>query len=101
MDATAATAAGPGFPRAPPSTWTTTFTRLGRRLDLREGALGTLAATVLEGVVVARVAALGAPVDDHLDVRVVPVVVRQPVVQLVRKRLRHHAVDHSSEPPSV
>src|SRR5262245_7436771 len=76
-----------------------TFNLRGR-LDLGERALRALAAPVLEGGVVARRAALRAAVDDHLDVGVVAVVVGELVVQLVRQRLRHHAVDHSSEPPS-
>ena len=84
---TAAAAAGPGLPRAPPSTWTTTFTRRGDSgVDRRELAGDARAAAVADASRCSalarsrgrRAAPLGlAPVDDDLHVRVVLVVRRR------------------------
>ena len=104
---TAAAAAGPGLPRAPPSTWTTSFTRGAAtlRVDRREARRGRAAAgdrasrAVLRRLArrAVRPRALGlAAVDDDLHVRVVLVVVREPVVELGGQLLWDHAVDHRS-----
>src|SRR4051812_18913332 len=96
---TAAAAAGPGLPRAPPSTWTTTLTR-SLRVELGELAGDARAATVAQltavgAVVAVAVATLGlAAVDDDLDAGVVGVVRLHAVIQLGRKLLRDDAVDH-------
>src|SRR4051794_13803769 len=95
---TAAAAAGPGLPRAPPSTWTTTFTR-SLRVGLRElagdpGAAPVAQLAAVGAVVAVVVAPLGlAPVDDDLDVGVVGVVGGHAVEELGGQLLRDHAVD--------
>src|SRR3954452_23341067 len=80
VETTAAAAAGPGFPRAPPSTWTTTFTVLPDSLvgvDRRElaghaGPAAVAAGALLAVLGLAPRTALGlAPVDDDLHIRVV------------------------------
>src|SRR3954449_12909761 len=94
VETTAAAAAGPGLPRAPPSTWTTTFTGGSLvRVDLRELAGDARAAGP------APLAWPGVPrrplrpprglaaVDDALHVRVVLVALHEPVVQLRRELL--------------
>src|ERR671916_52022 len=63
VDSTAAAAAGPGLPRAPPSTWTTTFTGGGSALvgiDAGELARDAVAAPVAQLALVP--AGRGAPV---------------------------------------
>src|SRR4051794_15885554 len=92
-------AAGPGLPRAPPSTWTVTRLIAGvrRREAARGPALATIADLAALVVLAARHAApVGtlAAVDDDGHVRVVLVVGDHLVVELVRERLRDHAVDH-------
>src|SRR4051794_39471365 len=104
---TAATAAGPGLPRAPPSTWTMTLStgsaRLGGGLDRREGAGHPLQAAIARLATVVWALDLArapirtlAPVDDDLHVGVVLVVVDELVVELGGQGLRHDAVDHRS-----
>src|SRR4051812_42350694 len=91
VERTAAAAAGPGLPRAPPSTWTTSFTGASLGVDRRElarhtrpAAVAPLALLAVLGLTVC--AALGlAPVDDDLHVRIVLVVLDHPVIQLRRE----------------
>src|SRR3954462_2104573 len=93
VETTAAAAAGPGLPRAPPSTWTTSFTGASLRVDRRELAGDARAPAVADGALLGALArglrpALGlAPVDDDLHVRIVLVVLDEPVVQLRRELL--------------
>src|SRR4051812_16135670 len=100
VETTAAAAAGPGLPRAPPSTWTTSFTRGSLRVDGRELARHPRAPAIPAGALLAVLgvlprAALGlAPVDDDLHVRVVLVVLDEPLVELGRKFLWDDGVDH-------
>src|SRR4051812_32394337 len=120
---TEAPAAGPGLPRAPPSTWTTTFNRGPDRrsgphllgVDAREVARDPRAAAValfapavdrqhvgdLLLLALPRAAALftgapvgRAPVDDDLHVGVILVVLRELGIELVGELSRHHAIDH-------
>src|SRR4051794_6270622 len=104
--ATAATAAGPGFPRAPPSTWTTIFrdpsvTRHYGRERAGHAVVPAVArfALLLELAGILAGAAVGAlaAVDDDFHVGVVLVVLDHAVVELVRESLGHDAVDHCSE----
>src|SRR5215213_3054226 len=117
VDTTAAAAAGPGLPRAPPSTWTTTFTpaktiralsqaraRLralvgGDRRELaRHAGTAAIAQLAMPPTRRARLAPLRlAPVDDHRDVGIAVVVRGKPVVQLVGERLGNDAVDHGRD----
>src|SRR4051794_40419457 len=88
-------AAGPGFPRAPPSTWTRR-----RTLRRRELAGDAGAAAVADLALAARVArpALAtltlAPVDDDLHVGVIRVVRDELVEELIGQLGRDDAVDH-------
>src|SRR3954471_18874246 len=97
---TAAAAAGPGLPRAPPSTWTTSFTGASLRVDRRELAGDARAPAVADGALLGALVralrpALGlAPVDDHLHVRVVLVVLDEPLVELRGEFLWDDGVDH-------
>src|SRR5205085_10057936 len=101
------TAAGPGLPRAPPSTWTTSFMEAGTLADVgrREVPGNPRAATVAHlPVVGVRTLARGAPaavtpatVDDDLHVGIVLVVLRELVVELVCQLLRDDAVDHRDD----
>src|SRR3954447_20403379 len=99
-ETTAATAAGPGLPRAPPSRWRTSRTRLlagdGRELARHPGPAPVAAlALVRSGRVTARAAAVArTTVDDHGDVRVIGVVVGQLLEELTGELLGHHAIDH-------
>src|SRR5215218_6028731 len=94
-------AAGPGFPRAPPSTWTTSFietptSRVGERLRLAVGVgpLPAVAQLALTAAVVAAGTSLAfSAIDDDGHVRIVRVVRGELVVQLVRERGGHNAVD--------
>src|SRR5215217_1406030 len=97
---TAAAAAGPGLPRAPPSTWTTTFTggNLGVRRERCEVA-GHARAPPVAHLTHATAAAglpafLLAAVDDDRHVGVVLVVGSELLVELVREGLGNDAVDH-------
>src|SRR5829696_1805624 len=100
---TAAAAAGPGLPRAPPSTWTTTFTRvrLGVGGERCEVARHTRAAPVADlahaSAATGLTALLLAAVDDDGDVRIVLVIGGEPVVELVREGFGHDAVDHEED----
>src|SRR4051812_5125218 len=100
VETTAAAAAGPGLPRAPPSTWTTSFTAASLGVERRELAGDARAAAVAAGALVAVLglaarAALGlAPVDDALHVRIVLVVLDEPLVELRREFLWDDGVDH-------
>src|SRR3954451_25118390 len=100
VETTAAAAAGPGLPRAPPSTWTTSFTSASLGVDRRELAGHARAAAVAAGALLAVLglalrAALGlAPVDDDLHVRVVLVVLDEPLVELRGEFLWDDGVDH-------
>src|SRR5215217_1229069 len=97
---TAAAAAGPGLPRAPPSTWTTTFMARtlglgGERREVADHARATPVAHLAHAAPAAGLAALLlAAVDDHGHVRIVLVVLREAVVQLARQGLWNDAVDH-------
>src|SRR4051794_8767196 len=105
VETTAAAAAGPGLPRAPPSTWTTSLTCDPDAESLLGVERGELAGHA-RAAAVARLALLGvlgrglraplglAAVDDDLHVRVVLVVLDEPVVQLRRKLLWDDGVDH-------
>src|SRR4051794_6034800 len=104
VETTAAAAAGPGLPRAPPSTWTTTFTarsglvagdagELARDPGPPPGAQLPLAAAARAGLA----PRAPPPVDDDGDVRVVLVVRRELVVQLVGEGFRDDAVDHRGD----
>src|SRR4051794_23816950 len=101
VETTAAAAAGPGLPRAPPSTWTTTFTGSVRDIDRRELARHAAAAPV---PALAHAAAGGAgrasrrlaTIDDDRHVRVVLVVGHHLVVELSRELLGYNAIDHRS-----
>ena len=100
---TAAAAAGPGLPRAPPSTWTTTFTaaRLGVRGERCEVAGHARAAPVAHLAHAAATAGLAAlllaAVDDDGHVGVILVVGGELVVELVRERFGNDAVDHGTD----
>src|SRR4051812_11259862 len=100
VETTAAAAAGPGLPRAPPSTWTTSFTSASLGVDRRELAGHARAAAVAAGALLAVLglalrAALGlAPVDNDLHVRIVLVVLDEPLVELRREFLWDDGVDH-------
>src|SRR5690242_13559673 len=106
---TAAAAAGPGLPRAPPSTWTMTFTsarpspaiaqslvRIERRELAGHARATAVAHLALVGVLDRALRPpLGfAPVDDDLHVRVVLVVLDEPVVQLRGELFWDDGVDH-------
>src|SRR5258708_37718886 len=101
---TAPAAAGPGFPRAPPSTCTTSFNAGSARVDVerRRVARDAGAAPValhpllLLGLrcLAASPPITAATIDDHLDVVVACVVGRQLVKQLVGQIGGDHAVDH-------
>src|SRR3954449_956120 len=106
---TAAAAAGPGLPREPPSTWTTTLTPgaapsdfdvAGDGRELARHARPPAIAALALAARVAHGAALAlAAIDDHRDVGVVLVVGRELVVQLGREGLWNHAEDHDGAPP--
>src|SRR3954447_21286099 len=96
---TAPIPAGPGFPRAPPSTWTTSFLIAfeGRWEGAGRPSLAAVAdhaALVVHGALGAAAVRALATVDDDGHVRVVLVVGDHLVVELVRERLRDDAVDH-------
>src|SRR5271155_2314106 len=117
---TQAAAAGPGFPRAPPSTCTMTFipsavcppgarSRAGERGSASEGACqwGCVPGHARPAALAhdtplrlhrrtptAGTAVELAPVDDHRHVRLARVVVAQLRVQLSSERPGYHAVDH-------
>src|SRR5215210_7531735 len=105
---TAAAAAGPGFPREPPSTWTTTLTpgaapsgfdvARDRRELARHARPPAIADLALAAAVADRATLALAAVDDHRDVGVVLVVGGEPLVQLVLEGLWHHAEDHDADP---
>src|SRR4051794_29166623 len=102
---TAAAAAGPGLPRAPPSVWTMTRTRLLDRGERREVARDPRTPAVAHLALAAaggpgQAALLLAAVDDDRDVGVVVVVVGELLVELVGERLGNHAVDHDRDPSS-
>src|SRR5438270_2498753 len=108
---TTPTAAGPGLPRAPPSTCTTTFTRRAGEAgsgpvslggQLRQLAGDARPAPVAHGAVAAagrRPAAPGglAAVDDHLDVGIVGVIALELGEQLAGELLGDDAVDHAQD----
>src|SRR3954452_2755607 len=108
---TAAAAAGPGLPREPPSTWTTTLTPGaapsdfdvagdGRELARHARPPAVADLTLAAGVADRPTFALAA-VDDDRDVGVVLVVGRELVVQLGREGLWNHAEDHEGDPTRV
>src|SRR3954452_5630058 len=108
---TAAAAAGPGLPREPPSTWTTTLTSGAAPSDFdvagdgrelaRHARPPAVADLALAAGVADRPALALAAIDDHRDVRVVLVVGRELVVQLGREGLWNHAEDHEADPTRV
>src|SRR5258708_32799704 len=101
---TAPAAAGPGFPRAPPSTCTTSFNAGSARVDVERRRVARDAGSA--PVALQPLLLLGlrcgaasppitaAPIDDHLDIVVAGVVGRQLVEQLVGQIGGDHAVDH-------
>src|SRR5256714_1041979 len=114
VDTTTPTAAGPGLPRAPPSTWTTSFIERERLVVLSDhstdvgrgelarnpgtAAVANLAVAGVLGVACGGAAAVAlAAVDDDLHVGVVLVVLRELVVELVRELLWDDAIDHRSD----
>src|SRR3954447_19181281 len=104
VETTAPTAAGPGLPRAPPSTWTRSLTELHRREVPRDARAAAIAGRAAGGFGLAHttIAPLPlAPVDDDRHVRVVGVVGDELVVELVGELLGKHAVDHAGERLSV
>src|SRR4051812_24108726 len=108
---TAAAAAGPGLPREPPSTWTTTLTLgaapsgfdvAGNGRELARHARPPAVADLSLAARVADRAALAlAAIEDDGDVRVVLVVGRELVIQLGREGLWNHAEDHERDPTRV
>src|ERR1700733_5519561 len=108
VDTTTPAAAGPGLPRAPPSTWTTNLKSEPGRPGVVSlgGELGKLAGNARPPAIAdGAVAATGrgpapprrlAAVDDHLDVGVVGVVVLKLRQKLVGELLRNNAVDHAN-----
>src|SRR3954449_994670 len=108
---TAAAAAGPGLPREPPSTWTTTLTpgATPSGFDVAGDGRGlaghapppTVADLALAARITDRAALALAAIDDHRDVRVVLVVRGELVVQLGREGLWNHAEDHDGDPTRV
>src|SRR3954452_20705886 len=91
---TAAAAAGPGLPREPPSTWTTTLTPGAAPSDFDVAGVGryrprhasppAIADLALAARGARRAALALAEIDDHRDVGVVLVVRRELVIQLGR-----------------
>src|SRR5215218_9988567 len=106
-ETTAAAAAGPGLPRAPPSTWTTTCTAASLVAVRRRGDRGELSRHAGAPPVtdLAHPAARGsglaplgsAAVDDHGDVRIVLVIPGETGVELLGEGLGDDAVDHASD----
>src|SRR3954447_561919 len=86
VETTTPIAAGPGLPRAPPSTWTRSRKSDGGELPGNPGAAAVAGLALLPTRRRPALAPLAlAPVDDDLDVGVVRVVGGELVVQLIRQ----------------
>ena len=102
-ETTTPTAAGPGLPRAPPSTWTTSLRSSVTRVASSGRSPATRARRRSRSwrcpppVEPRSRRSSRAPIDDHGDVGVLGVVDGELLEQLPGQRLRYDAVDHFSK----